>query len=199
MGHKIKVTSVFVASLLFRFLPFRAPNVELILASQMPVAKTYGGLAGFFFGAFSILAFDLITGTLGAWSLITAPAYGLLGLGAAWYFKHRSQKRHFVYFAIGGTLFYDALTGLTVGPLFFHQPFFGAVVGQIPFTLMHLLGNVSFSLIWSPFIEKWMTQKSPITISLPALELRRAGKLQTNSKFEIPNLKRESSYFYFGN
>ncbi len=167
--RKLKLISVFIASLLFRFLPFRPPNVELILASQMPIAKAYGGLAGFFFGAFSIFAFDLITGTLGPWSLITAPVYGLLGLGAAWYFKHRSLKRHFVYFAIGGTLFYDALTGLTVGPLLFHQSFFAAVIGQIPFTFMHLLGNVSFSLMWSPFIEKWLTAEDWLFFKRPKL------------------------------
>lgn len=148
----LKLVGVFAFSLLFRLLPFRAPNVELILASQMPVAKTYGGFVGFFFGAFSIFAFDMITGTLGPWSLFTVTAYGLLGVGAAWYFKRRSQKKHFVYFAIVGTLFYDAFTGLTVGPLLFHQSFLGAVLGQIPFTLMHLLGNVAFALLWSVFL-----------------------------------------------
>lgn len=163
--NKIKIAVVFVASLLFRFLPFRPPNVELILTSQMPVAKTYGGVVGFFFGAFSIFVFDVITGTLGPWSLITVTAYGLLGVGAAWYFKHRSQKKHFVYFAAVGTLFYDALTGFTVGPFFFHQPVLEAVLGQVPFTLMHLLGNVAFAIILSPFLVRFLQPQEKRIVS----------------------------------
>lgn len=155
----VKLAGVFLFSLLFRLLPFRAPNVELILASQMPVAKVFGARAGFFFGAFSILAFDLITGTLGPWSLITAPTYGVLGIFATWYLKNRHAKRYFVYFAIFGTLLYDAITGLTVGPLLFHQPFLAAVFGQIPFTLMHLLGNISFALLLSPFFARFLERQ----------------------------------------
>lgn len=185
----IKVAIVFGACLLFRLLPFRAPNFEPILASQMPIAKEFGGLAGFIFGALSILVFDIATGTLGLWSFITAPAYGMLGFGAALYLKNRGGTRHFVYFAIAGTLFYDAATGLTVGPLFFHQPFISAALGQIPFTLMHLLGNVSLSLVWSPLLAKWLPRKFPIYRS-PAYAVApacaqaswRAGKSQTIPK-----------------
>lgn len=155
-GGTIRVVTVFGAGLLFRFLPFRPPNVELILASAMPVSKVYGKFLGFLFCTLSIVVFDLLTGTLGPWSLITAPAYGILGLFAGWYFKNRSERRHFVYFAIVGTLFYDAVTGLTVGPLFFGQSFTLAFFGQIPFTLMHLLGNTAFAFIWSPFLARFL-------------------------------------------
>lgn len=153
---------VFAACLLFRLLPFRAPNFEPILASQMPIAKEFGGLAGFIFGVLSILVFDIATGTLGQWSLITAFAYGMLGFGAWLYLKNHSKTKHFVYFAVVGTLFYDAATGLTIGPLFFHQPFAAAALGQIPFTLMHLVGNVALSFVWSPLLVKWLPRKSPI-------------------------------------
>lgn len=169
MGNSIKVAIVFAACLLFRLLPFRAPNFEPILASQMPLAKEFGGLAGFLFGAFSIFVFDIATGTLGLWSFITAPAYGMLGFGAAWYLKNRGGTRHFVYFAIAGTFFYDAATGLTVGPLFFHQPFISAALGQIPFTIIHLLGNVSLSLVWSPLIERWFAAQLQKKVSVNLL------------------------------
>jgi hypothetical protein len=53
-----------------------------------------------------------------------------------------------------GTLFFDAVTGLSIGPLFFNQSFQGALWGQIPFTLWHLMGNISFALILSPAIYK---------------------------------------------
>ncbi len=168
----IRAVAVFGAGLLFRFLPFRPPNVELILASAMPMAKVHGKTAGFLFGALSILVFDLLTGTLGSWSLITAPAYGLVGLFAGWFLKNRSGRKQFVYFAIVGTLVYDALTGLTVGPLFFGQSFTLAFLGQIPFTLMHLLGNTSFAFLLSPFIERsleWQPQKRLCTFVLPKI------------------------------
>lgn len=166
----IRVAVLFGISFLFRLLPFRPPNVEPILAGQMPVAKRFGSLVGCCFGAFSILLFDLFTGMLGPWTLITASAYGVLGLGAAKYFKGRGQRRHFVYFAIMGTLFYDAMTGLTVGPIFFHQPFVAAVLGQIPFTAMHLLGNISFAALFSPLIERWIVENKKLEfIRLPSL------------------------------
>ena len=177
--NKIKMVVVFAACFLFRLLPFRAPNLEPILASQMPIAKQFGGFYGFLFGAFSILFYDVLTGTLGPWTLLTAPAYGLLGLGAAWYLKNRADKRHFVSFAIVGTLFYDAATGLAVGPLFFNQPILAAALGQIPFTLMHLAGNIALSLVWSPFIEKWIAAENSLFFQRPKLYKSTGHKDQT--------------------
>jgi hypothetical protein len=91
-----------------------------------------------------------------------------LGILAAFYFKYRSSRRHFAYFAVAGTLLYDALTGLTTGPLLFHQPLFAAALGQIPFTLMHLLGNVSFALLLSPVLMRLLTRRA-VSDTLPAL------------------------------
>nr|MBP9749784.1 hypothetical protein [Candidatus Paceibacterota bacterium] len=86
-----------------------------------------------------------------------ALAYGALGAGAHYFFKHReSTARNYVVFAIFGTLFYDAVTGLTIGPLFWGQPFMVALVGQIPFTLMHLAGNVTFATVLSPALYRWV-------------------------------------------
>src|SRR3989344_3517093 len=90
-------------------------------------------------------------------------AYGILGLWSASYFKktkeNSANKWGYVRFAIIGTLLYDALTGLTIGPIFFHQSFFGSLVGQIPFTLLHLLGNIAFAFILSPAIYNFMIKK----------------------------------------
>ena len=62
-------------------------------------------------------------------------------------------------FAIIGTLAYDAVTGLTVGPLLFHQTFYSALIGQIPFTILHLIGNTSFALLLSPLIYNFAIKK----------------------------------------
>jgi hypothetical protein len=145
-----------ILCLLVRLIPLRAPNIEPIFATAMPVSRTYGVFLGFSFGALSIFLYDLVTGTLGVRTFFTAGAYGLLGMWSAAYFKKFKDKKaegmDYAKFAILGTLFFDAVTGLTVGPIFFHQTFLQALSGQIPFTALHLLGNVVFAYVLSPGI-----------------------------------------------
>jgi len=143
---------------MFRLFPFRVPNVEPILAAQMPLAKRYGVFAGFFFGFFSIVLFDVVTIRVGPWTILTAVAYGALGLFASMYFRGKTSVKKYVGFAIVGTIFYDAVTGLTMGPFFFHQTFLSALSGQIPFTVYHLVGNVVFASTLSPYIDRLLSR-----------------------------------------
>jgi len=155
MKNWIKYTIAFVSVMAFRLMPFRAPNVEPIMATLMPLGKSYGKLMAFIFGFVSIGLYDAITSGFGIWTLITAVAYGTLGLGASYFFQNRSGWRNYALYAVIATILYDAFTGLTIGPLFFHQSFLVSLTGQIPFTILHLLGNVSFAIVLSPVIEKW--------------------------------------------
>ncbi|MDD3663532.1 MAG: hypothetical protein PHT84_06810 [Candidatus Pacebacteria bacterium] len=156
---------IFIAILLVRFIPFRAPNVEPIMASIMPFGKKYGALFAFSFAFLSILIFDSFTSGVGVWTLITALAYGFIGYGAKFYFKNRSGRKNYAIYAIIATIFYDVVTGLTIGPIFFGQSFMISLVGQIPFTAFHLISNVLFAIVLSPVIEKWLvTKKSPAGI-----------------------------------
>jgi len=166
----LKYTIVFISALAFRMIPFRAPNVEPIMALIMPFGKVFGGFMAFIFGFLSIAIYDSITSGLGIWTLITALAYGFLGLGAQYFFKNRSGWKSYASYAIIATIFYDAITGLTIGPLFFHQSFIVSLVGQIPFTFLHLLGNVSFAIILSPVIEGW-AKKSEKSLAFKKLGL----------------------------
>jgi len=151
-----------VVCLSVRLLPFRAPNVEPILATLMPIGRAYGALAGLAFAVLSILLYDVVTGTIGVQTFFTVIAYGTLGLWAAHYFKNKkANKWSYVRFDIVGTFIYDALTGFTVGPLFFHQTFWGSLVGQIPFTMLHLLGNTVFAFILSPAIYDSLIKQRP--------------------------------------
>ncbi len=151
-----KFVLILVVCLFVRLIPFRPPNIEPILAVQMPLAKIYGAFPGFFLGFLSIIFYDIITHTIGAWTIITAFSYGVLGLWAAYFFqKRQASSFNFVIFAIVGTLFFDAATGLSVGPLFFHQSFYSALVGQIPFTLLHLLGDIIFAAVLSPVVYRF--------------------------------------------
>jgi hypothetical protein len=156
MRNWVKYTVAFLFVLLIRLLPFRAPNLEPIMAFQMPFSKKYGILMSFMFGFLSITIYDSLTSGFGIWTLITAISYGLVGLGSYFYFKNRSGWKSYATYAVIATIVYDAVTGLTIGPLFFHQSFMISLVGQIPFTALHLLGNVSFAIILSPVIERWI-------------------------------------------
>jgi len=149
----------FIVCILIRLIPFRPPSIEPILATQMPFAKAYGRVTGFFFGFFSIVFYDIITHTLGIWTLVTASTYGVLGLWANYFFqKRKASTFNFVIFAIFGTLFFDVITGLSIGPLFFNQSFMEALVGQIPFTGLHLLGNISFAVVLSPALYRFVVE-----------------------------------------
>lgn len=155
-----KFTLILFLCLLTRLIPFRVPNVEPILAAVMPFSRAYGAFTGFSFAVLSILLYDVITGTLGIQTFFTAGAYGILGLWAASYFKkQKANKWSYVRFAVWGTLFYDAITGLTIGPIFFHQSFFQTFVGQIPFTMLHLTGNIIFASFLSPVIYNFVIKK----------------------------------------
>ena len=136
--------------------PFRPPNVEPILGIQMPFSKAYGYTPAFLFAFSNIVLFDLLVNKFGVWTLITSLAYGFLGIWSSRYFKNReSSQLNYLKFSIMATLAYDAVTGLSVGPLLFGQPFMAAVIGQIPFTLLHLLGNCSFAVLASPLIYRY--------------------------------------------
>lgn len=155
-----KFSLALVLCLLVRLIPFRAPNIEPILATIMPTSRAYGAFSGFSFAILSVLLYDILTGTLGMQTFFTAGAFGVLGLWSASYFKSRAaNKSNFVRFAIMGTLFFDITTGLVVGPMFFNQTFISALTGQIPFTALHLAGNIAFALILSPAIYRFMIKK----------------------------------------
>lgn len=141
----------------FRFflLPLRAPNVEPLMAAIMPIGKRAGAFVNIAFAVSSIVLYDAVTAGWGSWTLAAAGAYGLVALAASVYFRVAPATRmHFVGFGVVATLAYDALTGLTVGPLMFHQPFAAALAGQIPFTLMHLVGTILFALVLSPLLDR---------------------------------------------
>ncbi len=163
MKNWFKYSIGFVICLLIRLIPFRPPNVEPILATQMPFSQAYGPWAGFTFAFMSIVLYDIITGTSGVWTLVVASTYGVLGLSAAWYFKKPKITRwNYVWFAFLGTIFFDAVTGLSIGPLFFGQSFSEAFFGQIPFTVWHLVGNMGFAFILSPALYSFVIKNEKL-------------------------------------
>lgn len=162
----LKFALGWTAVFLFRLIPFRPPNFEPMLATVMPFSKRYGPFGSFAFGFFGIVLYDAVTSGWGTWTAVTALAYGLLGVGAHLYFKKKEPTAwNFVRFGVMGTLLYDAATGLTIGPLFNGQSFMVALTGQVPFTLMHLLGTIVFASLLSPVLYLWVVQNRSFEVS----------------------------------
>ncbi|MEN9647720.1 MAG: hypothetical protein RLY57_524 [Candidatus Parcubacteria bacterium] len=147
----------FAIVLLFRLVRglFTLPGLEPVMTTTIPFAKEGGKVAGFLFAAFSIAIFDVVTGTAGWGTVVNATTYGIVGVAAAsWFQRHEFSRTNTVGFAIVGTLFYDLITGVIATPLLYPISFGQAAVGQIPFTLWHLAGNVAFVTLVSPLIHR---------------------------------------------
>jgi hypothetical protein len=145
------------AVFLLRLVPFRPPNVEPVLATLMPLAKQYGPLGAFVFGSASIALFDVATGRFGTWTAVTALCYGLVGVGAWFFLRNRTPSvLAWVSYGVIGTLAYDLVTGVAMGPVLFGMSLRDAALGQVPFTLAHLAGTVVLSLTLSPALWRWV-------------------------------------------
>jgi uncharacterized membrane protein len=169
----LKFALGWTAVFLFRLIPFRPPNFEPMLATVMPFSKRYGLLWSFSFGFFGIIMYDAVTSGWGMWTAATAISYGLLGVGAHLFFKNRDASiKNFLFFGIPATILYDAVT-MTIGPLFGNQLWVAALAGQVPFTLMHLLGTITFSTLLSPVLYRWVIQNDALELSFVVPRLAR--------------------------
>lgn len=154
----------FVGTLIFRLLSpfFGLWNISPLMATELAGAKAYGPWLGGFYGALSIALVDVIMGKTGSWTIITSLTYGAVGVFGAYFLKNKNASaRNFVVASIVGTLFFDFITGILMGPLMFGQAWSDAFFGQIPFTIRHLLGNIFFAVVLAPwFYRKIMTNPS---------------------------------------
>jgi len=154
------------AVFLFRLIPFRPPNFEPMLATVMPFSKRYGVLGSFLFGFLGIVLYDAITSGWGSWTWVTAICYGSLGVGSYYFFKNReASAKNFLMFGIPATVAYDAIT-MMIGPVFNGQLLMVALIGQIPFTLMHVLGTSVFAVVLSPAIYYWVVKNESLEFHL---------------------------------
>lgn len=152
-----KYIAGFVGTFIFRLLSpfFGMWNVSPLMATELAGSKAYGPLVGGLYGALSIALLDIIVGKVGSWTIITALTYGAVGVWGAYFFKKRpASASNFVIASIAGTLFFDLVTGVLMGPLLYGQPWIVAIVGQIPFTLRHLAGNVFFASVLAPWFYR---------------------------------------------
>lgn len=159
INNAVKYAIGIIVVFLIRLIPFRIPNIEPMMATIMPFAKKFKALSGFVFGFFSIVVYDIFTSGIGVWTWVTAVMYGLVGVFASLYLEKKKNKaRYYIGYSVVATLVYDAVTGIGIGMLFFHQTFMVTFLGQIPFTALHLAGNIAFAGLLSPLIYKWVIE-----------------------------------------
>lgn len=144
----------FIGTLIFRLISpmLGLWNISPLMATELSGAKVYGPWIGGIYGALSMVFLDLIMGKVGIWTIITSITYGAVGVFGAMYLKNRSASAgNFVIASIVGTLFFDLITGVLMGPIMFGGSFAVAAIGQIPFTIRHLSGNVFFASVLAPW------------------------------------------------
>lgn len=152
---KIKIFIIFVGCMLFRLISLRAPNVEPIMASIMPISRKYGAFIAFAFSFLSIFLYDLIT-HFGSWTWIVSITYGFVGIASYFYFnKFKTSIFNFAIFSFFATIVFDLVTGVLFAPIF-GQSMLSALALQIPFTALHLAGNIGFAVTLSPILNNWI-------------------------------------------
>ena len=157
-----KLVAAWAFCLVWRLVPFRPPNVEPILATMMPFAKRWGILVGLLLSVVSIMLYDVMTGTVSQWTAVTAVSYGLVGIGAGLVLPGKKNIIWYVLYAVIATLVYDLLTGVLAGAILFQMSFREGFIGQIPFTVNHLIGNIILSLALSPLVEWFVAGKEGV-------------------------------------
>ena len=152
-----KFIAGFIGTLVFRLLtPFMGMgNISPLMATELAGGKAYGPWAAGLYGALSMALLDVTMGKVGSWTVVTSLTYGVVGVWGAFFFRRRNASAlNFVIAGVLGALFFDLITGVLMGPLLFGQPWMEAIIGQIPFTLRHVLGNAFFGAVLAPWFYR---------------------------------------------
>ena len=139
---------------LYRLLRF-IPNNDPIMGVMLPYSKNSKWYTSALFAGLTMVSFDLITGMLGVWTIVTAVTYA--GLGILFHFLYKNRRvnlKHYICSGILGVLIFDFITGPIMSSLMFGMSFMEAFIGQIPFTLWHLVSVTTFIVILVPSLDK---------------------------------------------
>src|SRR3989344_8617896 len=162
-----KYAAGFFGTLVFRLLSpfFGLWNISPLMATELAGSKAFGPWVGGLYGALSIALIDIIMGKTGSWTIVTSLSYGAVGIWASYFLKNKhANARNFTVASIIGTLFFDLITGILMGPLMFGQPWSGTVIGQIPFTARHLAGNIFFAIALAPWFYRKIIANPKFTL-----------------------------------
>jgi hypothetical protein len=133
------------------------PNNDPIMSMALPFSRRSSALTSFMFPFATMVSFDIVTGNVGLWTAVTSITYGALGLIFHYLMKGREKVgiSRYLGFGVLGVLLFDLVTGVIATPMLFPpMTFWEALVGQVPFTAMHLLTTSLFILIVTPLLDK---------------------------------------------
>ena len=165
-NQRILMVLGFISAMLYRFIPFRPPNVEPLMSVMMPFSKKASKTELFGFAFLSILIYDFFTAGIGLYTVTAGICYGILAIWAGSYFKSRKfSLKNYVMCSSIGIIFFDVVTGVILGPFITGSSFYIAFIGQIPFTALHLMGGTLFALTVSPLISKILAKSEVIATS----------------------------------
>jgi len=127
------------------------PNIEMLMPFVLAAGLAGGPLYGLALGGCVRGLYDVYQGWAGPWTLLTAPSYAVVGLvvgfaGLRWKVRSRTGM---MALAGAATLVYDVLTMALFG-LWMGMPLQVLVVGQVPFSIMHVAGNMLFCFLLAP-------------------------------------------------
>lgn len=151
----IKAILLLAMTVFIRAFP-RPPNVEPVMAGMLPVARKHGAAAAALFAFASMLVADALMARVGWWSIYTAIAYALVAFFSFDFVKAGGLK-NYALTAVAGTLAFDAIT-MALFAVQFDIPLPLAAAAQVPFTLMHLVGNTVLVVAATPLIEKYVLE-----------------------------------------
>ena len=119
----------------------------------------------FLLGGFFYVIVDIVSGMVGIWTLMCFLAWGIVGLTFN-RFKPTGRLLNFLGMSFLGTIIFDVLTGVIGGPLLFPMSFYDAFIGQIPFTISHLIGNLVIVGIFAPVVYTYIAINPKVRKSL---------------------------------
>ena len=134
------------------------PNNDPIMAVTLPYARR-GRVSAVLFPVAAMALFDLLSGRIGIWTLVTAGTYGLIGFGFSFLYAglaargRRVGRGTYLLSGAAGVLVFDFVTGPVLSSALFHLSFAQAAVGQVPFTLRHLLSVSLYAVLVSPVVD----------------------------------------------
>ena len=130
------------------------PNNDPIMGCIMPSSRKSPYIAALF--AFvAMFSFDLITSGIGTWTYVTAITYAGLAFFFSYYFKNFKKIRikHYISGGVIGVIIFDIITGPLMSTFLFHQPLLVTTLGQIPFTIYHLVSATTYIFILAPILD----------------------------------------------
>lgn len=139
----------------YRLLRF-IPNNDPIMGCMLPFCREGKWWNSALFAFLTMVSFDIVTAKVGIWTLVTAGTYAAIGILFYWYYRGKAKIGIKTYLGSGiaGVLLFDFITGPIMSSWMFGMTFMEALVGQIPFTILHLISVSAFVLILTPLLDR---------------------------------------------